>query len=216
MYCIYVYAFIWTLIHNCRKLCFLTTTALVGFGEVPRDQCCNSTKRGGSLPGDRRRALKQEHTEDPMSRWPVAWNLKQRNPWFSGFLLCPVWQSVEPSLNMCLDVSLRLIIFALLLVFYFIRKILPRTSKLDSFNLDVGFSFDLNGEPCPYVVQHLSWQAAPNLCANLVLDMSFFHFHHYLIIWKMSKKRWCMICLKRMPVCVYMYMYIYLYTYHIR
>ena len=121
-----------------------------------------------------RRALKQEHTEDPMSRWPVAWNLKQRNPWFSGFLLCPVWQSVEPSLNMCLDVSLRLIIFALLLVFYFIRKILPRTSKLDSFNLDVGFSFDLNGEPCLYVVQHLSWQAAPNLCANLVLDMSFF------------------------------------------
>ncbi len=49
-----------------------------------------------------RRALKQEHTEDPMSCWPVVWN------WNKG-TLCRVWQFVETSLNMCRDVSLRLI-----------------------------------------------------------------------------------------------------------
>ena len=78
------YAFVSTVIHNCQKLCFLahlvTSTPSDSFGEVPRDQCCNGTKRGGSLPGDRPPGVEAGTYRGPDVMLAWCLKLKQRNP----------------------------------------------------------------------------------------------------------------------------------------
>lgn len=173
-----------TVIHNCQKLCFLahlvTSTPSDSFGEVPRDQCCNLTKRGGSLPGDRPPGVEAGTYRGPDVMLACCLKLKQRNP-VSRVTVC--WNVFEyvPWCFTKIDTDSHCSLC-------FFRRILPRpgsrkksSSKTYSFDLDVGFSFDLNEDPCLYVVQYLSWSAAPNPCANLVLDMRFLlNLHHYL------------------------------------
>lgn len=156
-----------TVIHNCRKLCFLahlvTSTALVSFGEVPRDQCCNGTKRGGSLPGDRPPGVEagtyrgpdvtlacclKFETKEPMifcvfavSRVTVCWNVSEYVPWCFTKI-----DHLRFAPCVSLERYFQRPVFALKKVVWNVL-----TSK------PLGFSFDLNAEPCLYVVQYLSW-----------------------------------------------------------